>query len=223
MQWRVPRRTPKAQVVINDALDNLEAARKRLGEDPEDQLRWVVNDFARKDLRTIFPGEREAAGYALRVIPSPMVTRTKLKPLPDDVVLRVQRQVLRGLKALLTEERSFVAQLGAPDAGWKFPTRSRRLVRMNDPNDPTRKRVRIRWVSDAKSELESIMAAIGELVVTAGSQLRCCPVCAAPFVARKRQAYCSPRCSQQTRDGRKTARRREERRSGRKAAGDRRV
>ena len=195
----MPRR-PKA-----DGLDMLEIARERLGESPEGQLRKVV-DFAQKDLRALYPDERTAIGYMLKALPSPMVSETQLAPLPDDVVRRIQRRVQKGLAALMSDERSFVAQLSDRKSGWGgFPPlpRNRRLIRMNDPNNPERKRVPIRWVSNAESEFESIMAAIGELFVTAGTSLRQCPICEATFVARKRQEYCSTQCSQRTRDRRR--------------------
>jgi hypothetical protein len=52
-------------------------------------------------------------------------------------------------------------------------------------------------------DTQAVFAGIEALLLREGSRLRACAECGTPFVARKRQAYCSSKCSQRTRTRRK--------------------
>jgi hypothetical protein len=55
-------------------------------------------------------------------------------------------------------------------------------------------------------EKDAILGGVVNLLFQAGEHLRACVECHRPFVARKRQIYCSPQCSQRVRDRRKRQR-----------------
>jgi hypothetical protein len=65
---------------------------------------------------------------------------------------------------------------------------------------------RRRQTWEAESEREAVIGGVVDLVLAVGSHFRSCAECGAPFVARKRQEYCSTACSQRKRDRRKRSR-----------------
>ena len=65
----------------------------------------------------------------------------------------------------------------------------------------------IGWAGQRHDEgQDAVVEGVWNLLIAAGDQVRTCGNCGKPFVARKRQEYCSLECSQQTRNRRKRER-----------------
>ena len=173
-----------------------ELAVRRMGGTREERLRWVVAEFAIKDLDALRPDELRALGYDLRQLLSPpWGVRRKRGPLPSDEVRRIQRDVVKGLRILTQERRATQPE------EWELPPGTDRLVPWVSGDGTARKRqFTIRSSGD---EYTIILRGIAYLIVTAGEHLRACRQCQTPFVAVKRQEYCTTACSQQARDQRK--------------------
>jgi hypothetical protein len=52
----------------------------------------------------------------------------------------------------------------------------------------------------------AIFQAVKNLILQAGDRLLACPVCRGPFVAVRKQRFCTPQCAQRERNERKAAR-----------------
>ena len=190
--WVSPSKTSRA--AIDADLDAGELAVRRTGRTREERLRWVVSEFARKDLDVLRPEELVALGYDLRQLMSPpWGTRRPHGPLPGEVVRRVQRDVKNGLRALLNERRSPATR------GWDLPAGTDRLIRWSAPGSK-KATFALRSSGD---EYTVIMRGVAHLVINAGAGLRACKECQSPFLAVKRQEYCEPTCGQRARDRRK--------------------
>ncbi len=167
-----------------------------MGQTRAERLRWVVSEFAAKDLDALRPEEVTALGYDLRQLLSPGwgVTR-KVGPLPADQVRTIQREVVKGLR-ILTEERR-----GSEPEEWILPSGEERMRARISPDGTGRSReYAIRSRGD---ETTVIVRGIVYLILTEGKNLRACRQCGTPLVAVKRQDYCSSACSQRARDQRK--------------------
>lgn len=170
-----------------------ELARKRLGDTPEARLRWVVA-FAQRDLDALRPEERIALGYDLRaLIPTGWQITRDMGPMADADLRKRQRVMAERLGALLD------------GASWELPLRRAYLTRVGEAGGKTH-RFQFTWQGD---EAEGIICGVVDLLQQAGSRLRACakPDCKRPFIARKRQEFCSASCGQAVRNLRKKHRR----------------
>jgi hypothetical protein len=161
----------------------------------DDKLLRQLLDFTRLKIEALSPVEQTTLSFDLLarfVIIGPNSTPI---PIPnylfsDSELVEIQAQVAEGLRLLMDE----------PGADWVLPNVSRRATRVSglghietrfsvvySPNDPT----------------AMVVNAIADFIVRAGQRLRVCANCRALFVANKRQAYCSPSCSQAKRTQRK--------------------
>jgi hypothetical protein len=175
---------------VSEDLDQRDLAIRRLGATPTAQLRWVVHDFARRALALTRPEELIALGYDLRALAAPpgTLTRSRHAPLPVAAIKRIHADVNTGLQRLLSNESADLTK-----GGWEYPPPTRvRIVRLGG--------VFLR-VQDSQDEVASILAAIGELIVRAGStDLRACRECHLPFVRTGRRRFCDERCSMRVRN-----------------------
>jgi hypothetical protein len=165
-------------------------AYSRVGRTAHEQLRWVVDHFAGRDLSTARPEELIAVGYDLRVLGvRGWQGERDVGPMSETDVRARQREIAEGLRSYLTA--GSWKGLPAPKAVFLLRGATGRGQRV--------------WHGD---ERQMIVNAVAELLVQAGDRLRFCAEsnCGRPFFAVKRQAYCSVRCSQKTRDRRKRAR-----------------
>jgi hypothetical protein len=173
---------------VSEDLDQRDLAVRRLGATWKARLAWTVHEFLRRDLTRCRPEELVALGYDLRSLPPPLgtLTRSAQTPLPPATVQQIHEEVTRGLARLLSTEGAGLR------GGWTLPPPTAvRLVRVGDA---------IRRVQESRDEAAAIVAAIGELLVHAGDDLRACPVCARPFVRQGRRRFCSERCSMKVRN-----------------------
>src|SRR5262249_19677073 len=82
---------------------------------------------------------------------------------------------------------------------WRLPVPERAfLERMG--RDP--KTFLLKWRWESKEET-AIVLGIASLLRGYGDRLRTCKTCGGPFLAVKRQEYCTTLCSQRMRDARK--------------------
>jgi hypothetical protein len=164
----------------------LAALLRRVGETPEQRLRWIVDDFLRCDLSLLRPGEFAAKGDDLRAaavysLPSGRGLTTTTSPMAPGVLRRFQHDISTGLSDLLGK-----------DGRWALSGR------------PTlqRREGGFRIEIDGDGEKAGILGGIAALVVAAGDRLRTCKdrKCGLPFVAIKRQEYCKLQHSQRERN-----------------------
>ena len=119
---------------VSEDLDQRDLAVRRIGSTARDQLRWIVHEFARRDLTTARPEELVALGYDLRALPPPLgtLTRSPHAPLPVEALKRIHGEVNTGLRRLLAKgggERS----VGLRDQGWVLQPPARlRIARLED-------------------------------------------------------------------------------------------
>ncbi len=171
--------------------DEAQRATVRLGETPEKRLNWVIA-FAMRDLNVLRREELMALGYDLRALPAPGWQGVRhVGPMSEPELIKLQGEIRVGIERFLTTPH-----------GWQLPPpRSARLCRTaNGTGRPRAERV---WEG---GERETIIAAVADLVIRCADRLRACMECRRPFVAVKRQEYCSTACSQRTRDRRKRER-----------------
>jgi hypothetical protein len=188
---RKPQRSPK----ITRELEAERLAVERMGQNDEDRLRWVL-EFAKKDMDKLRPGERIALGYDLRqLLPIGWaVKREQGTPVPEPALRRIHGILAGSLRTLLADDRD----MSHPDAGWILPTGRDRVIRVSRKGS---KQAIFTLTSEGDDET-TIVRGIADLVVRAGRRLRLCAraACGQPFVATRRQEYCSNSCSQRVRN-----------------------
>ena len=182
-------------------------AEKRMGRTPEERLRWVIK-FTRQDLDTLRPEERIALGYDLRMLaslgwaPSPTLKGlggqaygyvVDVGAMPDEVLRTVQTEIARGLQGMMAETGQ----------SWELPVPHKLYVSRMSPAGAKKTCFQVRWEG---GEPEAILGGVLNLLLTAGKALKACAECQRPFVARKRQIYCCPVCSQRVRDRKRPSR-----------------
>jgi len=187
-------RRPRARPVrrpswseVQEYRRELDRAQKNMPGRPSAQLRWAVA-FAQLDLDTLSTAERESLGYDLRVlIPPDWTYRVKVGPLGDEKIRRIH--------ATFGEIIQFL--LGKKGGRWPLPSASRYFLVREERDSEEDPRALLYWEGD---EAEAIVRGFINLFLSSDSRLRACVDCAAPFIARKRQIYCSSVCSQRTRN-----------------------
>ena len=167
-------------------LDQRELAVRRLGATTAERLAWVVA-FTRRDIAVARPEELIALGYDLRALTPPLgtLTRSEHRPLSAPTIRKIQTRLTAGLRQLLTPNP-------AHEGGWTLPPPRRvRLVRIGEF---------VTRIEESRDEVASILAAVGELAVRAGVDLRGCPECGRAFVRTGRRKFCSEKCSMRVRN-----------------------
>jgi hypothetical protein len=180
-----------------------------MGSDDEQRLGWVLT-FGEKDLDKLRPEERIALGHDLRqLLPIGWgVTHAQGVPVAEPMMRHIQAVVREKIRTLLSDDRDVDAMMVDRKAGWSLPSGHDRLVRISHAGS---KRARFSLVSEG-DEQTTIVRGIADLVLRAGSRLRLCrnSACGKPFLATKRQEYCTPECSQIVRNRRKQRNKRED-------------
>src|SRR5262249_5378817 len=155
-----------------------------------DRLRWVVN-FAQKDLSILRSGEKLDQGEDLRMlIPAGWQGIDKAKPMEEAMVVRLHNHISNGLQALLASESH----------QWRLPRITGLSLCKNQPEGRF-------YLTGEGAEFEGVILGVFNLILRLGHRVKACPVCQKPFVAVRRQEYCSTACSQRERDERKREKR----------------
>src|SRR5262245_26943841 len=163
----------------------VQAMRRRVGETPAQRLSWLVQ-FSRRDLSIARPEELTAAGHDLRMIavhslPGGSGLNTSLQSMPPQTVVAYQEEIRAGLRRLLNPN----------DGVWTLHELQPVLYMTSGPRSPKRSYFGIRFEGDERA---GILGAMAQVIQAAGEHLRACRQCGLPFVAAKRQEYCSPSC-----------------------------
>jgi hypothetical protein len=197
---RTPTKRTDATVYFQQLLDQFDLARRRVGEKPEERLRWLLQ-FVRTDLNLLHPEERRALAYDLRALLTPTNIGARefrssvLTPEEDDsLVEQLHAEIKRGLTNLLSEENS----------GWTFKQPDYvaicRSTKLNAKRIGFIKKVHFA----APSGKDAILNAVMDIILESGDLMRACSECKSPFVPVRRQEYCSIKCSQRARDRRRS-------------------
>ena len=156
-----------------------EMVKRRIGENPEDRLAWVLRLVA-QDLSTLQKGEHVRLGDDLQVCAFLALRDVGGYRIKTDDMTRAEFEGY--LKAIDSGVRGLLQTKPEP---WAF-TATPEVVAKDG-------RFFIHFMAD---EAGGILGGIGHLVVEVGDRLRACRDCGKPFVAKARQArYCSSQCS----------------------------
>jgi hypothetical protein len=188
---------PKLSQTELDRIDQeLAAARLRLGS-PKNTLQWFL-EFKDMDLKALSPTERELIGYTLlaanEISRDAFVTEYSAKLMDAEIMHGVQAEIKAALWCLFKRTGKYEASYAAKGRFGVF------LHRLS-PVDAKEGRFRISFRQVDKSDI-AIMGFV-KTVQQAGKDLRTCARCKTPFVATKRQEYCSTKCSQIVRNEKK--------------------
>jgi len=183
-------------------MQELRLATERLG-DPVQTMRWILA-LAGQDLNRLRREELTALtwdllGLIVLYARGWHIEWTPGIPLPKVDLSKLQIEVAGGLKALVQK---------ADVALWPESTQQTASLASKWDAEARTHRYRVMW---GGSDRDAIIAAIWNVIVEVGDKLRSCTECGTPFVAVKRQEYCTPSCSQRARIRRrpkKTGRRR---------------
>lgn len=176
------------------------AAREEIGDTAIDRLRWLLARVEGEDVRALSKDERAAFDYGLRAlveVPG-LAWWSSPAPLPLSVLARLQRDIRRGLRVLMTPRDPHARLLGRH--AWRLPPLRPRLQRNAAGWSPA---WRIEYQTD--DARTAILHGVAALIMSAGDRLRTCPECEKVFVKAGRRIYCSsdPGCSQNARISRR--------------------
>jgi len=166
---------------------DVRAVWERIGATPESQVRWLLA-FAKRELRGLSSVEWLEIGSEARVFAlQPGIPGFRL-PLPSERLLTRWQRWLRG-------------GLGQLEEGtWWETIVGRRQLRIQYAKGMVQEEYSY---LEGESFWDDVTSAFREHVLRAlanvRGRLRFCQECRKPFVARKRQAYCTPGCSQKSR------------------------
>ncbi len=191
------RRTPEPAELVR--------AGARVGNTPEAGARWLLH-FAEQPLAQLTPPEWRRLGWEgsafLNAI-APLDRRDWTTPLREKVIGDCQEWLRKGLQEI------------AKPTGWSFDVNVRYRFFLRDS-----KLIGGRTPGQMLSDREWFRVAVYETLRTERHRFRICAnaSCGTPFIARKRQAYCSQKCSQAVRTREFRARHPEKVREWRRAA-----
>ena len=186
VQWRVGQHMSK-----------LEQARQILALKPDDRLRWVLA-FAKEDLSALTATHRIEYGYQLRWL-TPADERTQwgypasAGPMRDSTLWKLQADIRRGINKLLA----------VPRQTWTLPAPRMASLTSTERVGDKLKTFQFHWTG---READTILLGVASLIRNHGARLRACRTCQDPFLANKRQEYCTPICGQRMRDEKKAQR-----------------
>ena len=184
---------PKLTAAEHARYDDLAIARRTIGDTLAARLEWLLR-FLREDpgtwhsmVRTAHGDNLLAFGYQAAHLPPPAA-------LTAEAVEQLHRELRRALRDLV-EGRTVALPTDELKEG---------LVMVSEPRD---KRAEFSVSFSTTNPRTGVFHALRELLLSrAASRLRRCPRCGAPFLAVRRQAYCTERCSQRERNERKKTR-----------------
>jgi hypothetical protein len=165
---------------------------KRVGITTEERLRWVV-EFAQKDLSMLRTGERLDLGEDLRLLIPTGWQGIESKPMEEAMVVRLHSHISNGIQALLA----------SGSQKWRLPRITGLSLSKNQPEGRF-------YLTGEGGEFEGVVLGVFNLILRLGHRVKACPQCQKPFVAVRRQEYCSTACSQLVRDERKREKRTED-------------
>lgn len=192
----------------------LELSLKRIGNTPVQRLKWLL-DFANTDLDMLYEEQRHALAYETSALSlvctsenlvsnfrfghiNEELPQIPLKQIPDTLLRDVHADLNTGLKQLFSDN---------PDSGgvWELPLPTRMSLTRQSPLDAKRSRISLRFQFRDDDTKRAVLYSFADTIRDAESLLRACAECHKPFIPVRRQEYCSTKCSQKARDGRRKA------------------
>jgi hypothetical protein len=187
---------PTPREVTSEELRRLEEelhhAAQELGS-PKATVRWFL-EFAETDLKGLSPTGRALQSYKLLAAAGASKegwpTQKSVTPMDLKMLLSIQREMNQALTVLFSDT-----------AYWSLPgSKAVELTRTSDKGaKETTFEIATRTFSTRAFALHGFFYALFK----GGKFLRACARCTKPFVATKRQEYCSSNCSQITRNEKK--------------------
>jgi hypothetical protein len=181
----------------------------------DDLLRWVLQ-FTRLNIEALSSDEQTTLGFDILaqfiigkypLIEGPRHTsrRSDAYRFPDvrfsvSELVQIQTHIAEGLRMMMMDPDEAVALFGDPQPIWKLPTVSRHLSRITALGYIE---TRFSLGYSPEHPVAMVVNAVADFIARAGQHLRVCAQCRTLFVANKRQAYCTPACSQAKRTQRK--------------------
>jgi hypothetical protein len=191
----------KSRIAVIQAMEEL--ARQS----PEKQLQWLLG-FLEKDLEALSPSEKIRDGFLLRTIGkerAPIVGAQFGDPMSTERLGVLHGQIASGLRQLLS-----------PSGQWMLPEVRTSGTLYRAPSHKKEWRV---WLETLAVEPEGILHSVARLLEQCGSRLRACAHCQRAFLIEdRRQVYCSKGCAQAVTHERYRRRHREELRTRRREA-----
>jgi hypothetical protein len=210
---REARQTP-LNISDEEVRQNFRLALKRLGDSDERRARWLLR-FAAADLSKLSSGQRlDLKWEILAFVEPPFSDFLHVEAvageiqLPDD---SPHTWLQNGIKELRDGPSVVILGEDTPPS-WSLSIQtSWKLVRVKD-------RVIVDSPRGAPSTSARFEAEVLRVLSSQAHRFRFCRNCSQPFIARKRQAYCAPKCSQTFRTRKYRAKDPEQQRTKRRAA-----
>lgn len=163
---------------------DLASAWGRVGQTSDARARWLVH-FAGRDLGDLKPQQWRRLGWEMSALlcgSAPLGRREWLSPVAERVIRNCHAWLRDGFQAM-----------AEPTGVWSFEEKVRSLLFMRDG-----RLIGGKSPSAFLSDFAWFRLAVHETLTAARRRFRFCgnPSCRKPFIARKRQAYCAPKCSQ---------------------------
>ncbi len=180
----------------DDIRRNLALAREKVGSSDESRARWLLQ-FAATDLARLLPGQRqdlewEILAFATSSYPEISRFRANLGGKIEVPVDALHAEIKGGIRALEEEVDPQEAALkGEP------PLSTWTISHMNPWTEARLVRIKDRLVVDSRMDPSALFySAVARALASQAERFRFCRTCGQSFIARKRQAYCTPTCSQ---------------------------
>jgi hypothetical protein len=184
-------------------LADLKVATRTIGATYEARLAWVVR-FIAEDVATWQSATRTAHGNCLLAL---------IEPIPDSFMGGIKlREPMAGadVEALHGELRTMLRDLlNTPPASFTtvtIPTegRSEKLFRATAAGV---KPARFAMSYRDEPNRTGVFQAVKDCILRAGERLHGCPVCGTPFMAVRKQQFCTSKCAQKVRNDKRAPRR----------------
>jgi hypothetical protein len=197
----MPRRKPPAPTT---RLDDLKAASRVIGDTAASRLAWVVR-FIGEDPATWHPAVRVVHGdcldaIALGGVPETVVDRALPDPPAPEEVEALHRDLRTTLRNLLSGNPTRAHRVAIPTEG-----RSEDLVRLTSAG---KKPAMFAVTYGDVHRRTRVFQTVKDLILQAGHQLVACPPpCGKPFIAVRKQLFCTVQCAQRARNERRDSKR----------------
>jgi hypothetical protein len=172
---------------------DLKAAQHLIGDTYPARLAWVIR-FIAEDPTTWYPAVRAAHGDCLHMLVFGIVDYDNLPdPMTPEEVETLHRDLRDKLRKLLNPwPDGQLPMVSIPTEG-----QTEGLVRASAVG---KKPAIFGTTHGQATAYTAVFQAVKNLILQAGHRLLACPACGTPFISVRKQEYCTPRCSQRTRN-----------------------
>lgn len=179
---------------------DLRAASREVGDTNSSRLAWIVRFAVQPDVAQWHSAALASAGDGLlaiggHAVPSNCLGGVRLPPsLSREQVVGLHSDLSRVLRAVV----SATAEDGAPIiATGPMEVGILRLTAIGQ------KPARFGLVYGDSAPREAVLHRLKEMILESGGHLIACRLCESPFLANRKQQFCTPQCAQKARNDRK--------------------